>query len=60
MSRYRGRKVEIRSIIAEPEVDDDPDNDWSVSPTEYGELADFAEELGLPQAASLLRGYPKK
>lgn len=60
MRKYRGKKVEIRSVIAEPETDVDPDINWGVSPADYEELADFAEELGIPEAAAILRSKPGK
>lgn len=60
MRKYRSKKIEIRSVVAEPETDDDPENDWGVSPSDYGRLAKFAEELGLPQAAAILRSTPKQ
>lgn len=60
MRKYRGRKVEIRSVVAEPERDGPPEESWGVNPAEYDELADFAEELGIPEAAAILRSKPGK
>lgn len=60
MRKYRGRKVEIRSVVAEPEKDGPPEESWGVDPANYDELAVFAEELGIPEAAAILRLTPNK
>lgn len=55
MKKYRGRKVEIRSVAADPEIEDDDDLGLAVTPDDYPRLARFLEEIGLDEAAAVLR-----
>jgi hypothetical protein len=60
MRKYKGKKVEIRSIVDEPEIEEEPDEIFDVTPDDYEDLAKFLDSIGIGKGAEILRSTEEK
>jgi hypothetical protein len=60
MRKYKGKKVKIRSAVAEPEIEDETNEIFDVTLDEYEDLAKFLDSIGIEKGAEILRSTEEK